>query len=214
MSDSFAHQLRLDQVRDGDGSTCRRRGGARAIAKRLGLPRSTGWKPMRRLERNGRRQSAQGAAPRRARAELRGHRRTGRRACRRAVRDRLRAGTGERRAGRGDRAWRGDCDIGFPRRRGDRPRQRDCRHAGAQHRPLSAQRGRRCGAEGSGRPDRGAGEPVRGACQSSRATPKAATEHLRRERRRRGRCRTPPAADATAALRARRRRSRRRQSPR
>ena len=59
----------------------------------------------------------------------------------------------ERRARRGDRARRSGLRRGLPRRRDDRPWRRDRRHAGAQPRSLSAQRGRRGGAQGSGRAD-------------------------------------------------------------
>ena len=196
MSERFAHQLRLDQIRDGERLDLVADEAERwAIAERLGLPASTGWRRMC-AEPNRRRGSRRRPAGRRARAELRRHRRAGRRACRRAVPLRsCRSRRAVARTRRSSSARR--LRHGVLRRRDNRCWRGDWRHAGAQPRSLSAQRGRGRSAQGSRRADRRAGR-ARSRCSPSSTG--ESDEGPKKERRRRGRCRTPPAADATGCV--------------
>ena len=154
MTDGFAHRLRLDQIRDGERlDLSADEAERRAIAERLGLPSIDRLEAHATLARKGRARPRRGTARRRARAKLRRHRRAGRRACRRAVRHCCSCPSPRPAARRGDRARRRGLRRRLLRRRGDRPRQRDRRLAGAQPRSLSAQRQRRSGAQGSRRDD-------------------------------------------------------------
>ena len=87
MTDRFAHQLRLDQIRDGERLDLVADEAERAaIARRLGLPSLDRLEAHVALGPDRRDRPCRGAARRSARPELRRHRRSGRGACRRAVR--------------------------------------------------------------------------------------------------------------------------------
>ena len=206
----FAHQLRLDQIRDGEridlvadernarrspsGSTsqaldrleahaiCRgRANGPRDGASRRIAQARAAWSPASRSRPMSTSRSSSCSCPNRRPA-----------------------------AGPGDRARPNGLRRRLPRWRDDRSRRGDRGHAGAQPRPLSAQRGRRSRAQGSGRFVGRPGGPVCRACGAQGPHGRGLTQPIRTERRRRDRCRTPPVAAAIGIWPERRRNRHRR----